>query len=366
MSKLLNPETEPSVSCGFYNSYGDRKYYAEQMSKIFDGIVNDGVFLSIGQCFTVTARSGNIVTVGTGKCWFDHTWTENDAPLPVDCGEAPTYYNRWDAIVIEMDATTAVRDNSIKVIQGTPATVPVRPTLTKSEHVNQYALCYIYRKGDSTSISDSDIYNVIGTEETPYITAVVDPEIDLSVYIKQWQTQLKEFTDEEKADFTEWYDQMKTLMSDAIAETNAWTAKQEITITNWMDEQQANILEWFNGIKNKMAADDVATNLQFQVDDVNTRISKNEAKQMLMCGFVDGTKTFSDDGTVITSVDSSGRTLVKTFTNNFLTCITVLTDITGSEVGRLVKNFSADGSTISSELTLDGSLSGIMVDWGTN
>ena len=38
-----------TVSYGFYNSLnGDRKYNARHMSMIFDGIIRDGVFMSIG------------------------------------------------------------------------------------------------------------------------------------------------------------------------------------------------------------------------------------------------------------------------------------------------------------------------------
>ena len=41
-----------SITSGFYNSYnGDRRYNAEQMSAIFDGIINDGVFSNIADAF---------------------------------------------------------------------------------------------------------------------------------------------------------------------------------------------------------------------------------------------------------------------------------------------------------------------------
>ena len=43
-----------SVTSGFFNSLnGDRRYNAEQMSSIFDGIINDGIFANIGTAFGV-------------------------------------------------------------------------------------------------------------------------------------------------------------------------------------------------------------------------------------------------------------------------------------------------------------------------
>jgi hypothetical protein len=68
----------------------------------------------------------------------------------------------------------------------------------------------------------------------------------------------------------------------------------------------------------------------------------DEIDRILTAGLTDGYKHFSDDSTI----DSQGRTLVKTFSNDFLTCTTVLTDPDGVELGRTVKSFSDNSSTI--------------------
>lgn len=72
----------------------------------------------------------------------------------------------------------------------------------------------------------------------------------------------------------------------------------------------------------------------------------DEIDRILTAGLTDGYKHFSDDGTIISTIDSQGRTLVKTFSNDFLTCTTVLTDPDGNELGRTVKSFSDNSSTI--------------------
>ena len=49
-----------SVTYGFYNSInGDRKYNALEMSSIFDGIIVDGVYMSIGVEREIVRRHGN-------------------------------------------------------------------------------------------------------------------------------------------------------------------------------------------------------------------------------------------------------------------------------------------------------------------
>ena len=53
---------------GFFNSLnGDRKYTAEQLSSIFDGLITDGVFDSIGDILATVPGSGMQVIVKSGK-----------------------------------------------------------------------------------------------------------------------------------------------------------------------------------------------------------------------------------------------------------------------------------------------------------
>ena len=67
-----------AVTSGFYNSInGDRTYNAEQMSAIFDGIINDGVLANIGKVFQVrvSVSERGIVSVGTGSIVLGYTMT---------------------------------------------------------------------------------------------------------------------------------------------------------------------------------------------------------------------------------------------------------------------------------------------------
>lgn len=324
MSRQTNKVSEPSVSCGFYDSLnGDRKYYASQMSRIFDGVINDGIFASIKPCLVVTAGSGNIVNVGAGKAWFDHTFTENDAPLPIDCGDmSKEVLDRIDAIIIETDANENVRDNFIKLKMGTKSSSPVRPTMERTEKKNQYPLCYIYRKAGSVEIRQADITNMVGTDETPFITGLLEV-VSLDQLLGQWQDELDRFVENEKKDL-------------------AVTADE---LDEWMRNQKASILAWYNELVINMS-DNVAINLQFQID-------REEVERILTCGFTDGVKTFSDDGLVITSIDTKGRKLVKTFEKDFSSSTTELTDKEGGYIATMVKTYSSDLKSIETEITVN-------------
>lgn len=332
-----------SVSSGFFNSLnGDRKYNAAQMSAIFDGLIIDGVFASIGTAFAVKAAGGLTVNVGIGKAWFDHTWTVNDSILPMTAPEAEVLLDRIDAVVLEVNGMESVRENTIKFVKGNPSSAPLRPTLTNEGNVHQYPLCYIYRKYGTAVINQADITPMVGTESTPFVTGILQT-ISLDELLGKWQDELDRFTDarsqevddwiaQEESDFTAWFNKMKADLQ-----------QEQTVLDQWIASEQADFLAWYNQMKDQLSGD-VAGNLQLEID-------KEEVKRILLVGFEDGTKAFSDDGTVITSTASDGRILTKTFSDGFLTMTNVLKSAAGAEVARAVKTFDSDGKLISTVVT---------------
>lgn len=108
-----------AITYGFYNSLNkDRVYNAEQMSSIFNGIITDGVFSTIGDALMPIAGTGMQVIVKTGKCWFNSTWTLNDALLPLDIEAADVSLTRIDAIIVEINSSIGTRANTIKMLKG--------------------------------------------------------------------------------------------------------------------------------------------------------------------------------------------------------------------------------------------------------
>ena len=159
-----------SLSYGFFDSYnGDRVYNAEQFSSFLDGIVDDGIYSTIGNRFYVQAAGGMNVTVDSGRAWFDHTWTLNTTKYTLTVSTADTVYARIDAVVIEVNKSD--RKNYIKILKGTPASSPSRPSLAKTTNRSQYALAYISVAKNATSITQSNITNVVETE-TPLVSAL--------------------------------------------------------------------------------------------------------------------------------------------------------------------------------------------------
>lgn len=206
-----------AVTSGFFNSLNhDRRYNAEQMSSLFEGIINDGIFETIGGTFVVSADTGNRIKVATGKAWFNKTWTLNDTILFIEAEESEVVLNRYDAVVIEVDTTETVRNNSIKIIKGSPSSEATKPEMIKSEHLNQYPLAYIFRGANTEEIIDSNIENMVGSDECPFITGLMQT-VSIDTLLGQWKDGLNRFMESQYDEFSEWFNEIKGQLSEDVA-----------------------------------------------------------------------------------------------------------------------------------------------------
>lgn len=208
-----------AVTFGFYNSQnGDRVYNAEQMSSIFSGIIQDGVFENFpasGQHFHVewvSGQEGSKIVVGPGRAWLKDTWTDNDANLVLTLDPA-TQNDRIDAVIIEInktnteDATAGMYDglngaseggngvpgrfNKIMIVKGTPSANPVKPTLRNGNGIYQYYLALVRVSTDSTHRYISSMVGNASQDPnvTPYIIGAVQSVSNADV-ISQWTNAL--------------------------------------------------------------------------------------------------------------------------------------------------------------------------------
>lgn len=147
----------------------------------------------------------------------------------------------------------------------------------------------------------------------------------------------------------------KSASDSAVSEENARTyetnaaesatkAKQEHDdYSQWVTEQEQAFTEWFEDLKSRLSDD--------AIGELTDSVKRESIERILLNGFASGTKDISDDGTVITSTDGEGRTLVKTFTDEFQTLSVVLSDSKTGIIATLVKKFDANGQSVSSEIT---------------
>lgn len=232
-----------SFASGFFNSVDhDRLYDATDISRLFDGLIRDGIFASIGDCLVVKQSNQMNVTVGTGRAWFNHTWSYNDALYPVTIPPSEILMDRIDAIVLEINSVEAVRANSIKLIKGTPSSTPTKPALTNTKEVHQYPLAYVTVGKEVTSIRQADIENCVGTSVCPFVTGILEV-ISIEQLIPQWKDILNRFVEENTANFNTW-------MNGEKQDYQAWLTAAKKEITDWQATSKSDYQKWYDSIKN--------------------------------------------------------------------------------------------------------------------
>ena len=303
-----------SVTYGFYNSKNrDRRYDAIQMSSIFDGIIRDGVLQHFGTAMMVKESEGMMVNVGIGRAWFNHTWTLNDALLPLTLPLSEVILNRIDAVVLEVDARESVRANSIKIVKGTPASSPKNPTLIKTNDRWQYPLAYIRVNAGVTSIRQANITNCVGTSACPFVTAPLE-KMSIDALVAQWGDQWKAFYGAQTADMEAansfwknqwriWFEAQTTEIQEAylnwehqweeffssqtveMQETNAnWKAlwsgwfydyvnANTKEFTDWKNSIDKDFRDWWDSIKDLIDGEDVSA-FANELVILNERINK--------------------------------------------------------------------------------------------
>lgn len=195
-----------AVRSGFFDSVnGDRKYDALDMSSIFDGIIEDGIFSTIENAFKVAPGEGLQVTVDTGKAWFNHTWTVNDALYPLSIEAPDITLDRYDAVVLEINAGSSIRANSLKIVKGTAASEPQKPQLTSTEEIHQYPLAYVKVNHGASSIQAKDIEITVGRGECPFVRGPLEVMSIDEIYAK-WEQE-----------FSDWFDNIQAQLEGDIA-----------------------------------------------------------------------------------------------------------------------------------------------------
>ena len=207
-------------SYGFYNSVnGDRLYNAQQMSELFEGLITDGIYESVGNKLAVQVNNGMTIQINTGRGWFGGHWVKNDSLHLLTLEASDVLLNRYCAVCVRTNKSESVRSSTPYLKYSDFATTPVKPSMERTETVKEYCLAYIYIPAGSSAITAANIEDTRGNNNLcGWVTGVID-QVDTTTLWEQYKAQWQQF------------------MSEADAENDTWQA-----------EQRAAFTEWYNGL----------------------------------------------------------------------------------------------------------------------
>lgn len=281
--------SQESVKFGFFDGQYtsgayDRLYDAGQISELFDGVIMDGVYLNWkdGTMKVTKAAGPRAIWVDPGKIWYKGTWTISSTKILIDIGElydsSRTYAKddfcvyesefykclvdisvaeEWDsdhwekitytsgsetlvdfAIVLEVNKTDEVRENSIRAI--------LKDNIVHTDDIDDYVIAYVsvavnadYEDG---FIYEHNIEYVVGTDESPYFAWILQ---DLSVedVVKKWSDILGRTTIE----FVSWFDVMQRLL-DPDYESDRFSCMYPIALEVYYNAYVDNMLPRVNEV----------------------------------------------------------------------------------------------------------------------
>lgn len=199
-----------AITSGFFNSLnGDRLYNAEQMSEYFKGIISDGVAENIGGALQVLSGSGMTVNVQSGRAFIDCRWLENNAVESITINPSHATLKRYTAVVVRLDYSNRIM--SITTKDGTPATTPTKPSMTRNEQIYEICLAYVLVEAGATSILQSKITDTRANKNLcGWVTGVIE-QVDTTTLFNQWEAaynenigEMESWEDTQKAAFEEW------------------------------------------------------------------------------------------------------------------------------------------------------------------
>lgn len=175
-----------AIKYGFFNSVdGDRKYDADDIGNYFLKLISDGVFATPATAMQVTAVSGMKVQVAAGWGFIKCKYLNNTAAAQFTLANADVVLNRIDRVVMRLD--TANRTMSLAVKQGTAASTPTAPALTRvTGGVWELSLAQIYVGAGVTTITQANITDErADTSLCGYVTGLIE-QIDTTNLFAQF------------------------------------------------------------------------------------------------------------------------------------------------------------------------------------
>lgn len=173
----------------------DRAVGSEVLRNIFLKYWSNGVFgLQSSSCFQVLANANNQMNIKVlpGSCMIQGATAYDTQESILQLEASDTSLSRIDTVVLRLDDNKAVRNIQLKIIKGTPASVPIKPELTRNSSIYEIGLADILVRANVQTIVNADITDTrLDKSRCGFVTAGAD--INPDDFLHQMQSALDEY-----------------------------------------------------------------------------------------------------------------------------------------------------------------------------
>lgn len=179
---------------GPFNSVNhDRRHDADDLAKLISQFFTNGVFNNTLQ---VVSNNNMTITVKIGSAHINGRGYINDEDKILDIAEADNTLSRIDSVVVRFDKNN--RQITSQIIQGSYATNPSQPNITRNENIYDLRIANISIPAGTNRITTDLITDTRFTNDCGNVTQAV-LELDTEGIFKQYE-----------ALFYNWFNQIQT------------------------------------------------------------------------------------------------------------------------------------------------------------
>ena len=194
----------------------DRAISSAPLRKLYKSLFSDGVLPNPSTNLQVAAVTGRVVKVLAGFALCNGCQKLQEVDLEIQLPVSDATYDRIDTIVLRLDDNEAVRACEFFVISGVAASTPRVPELTQSDSIWEIGLANIYRKANSTEVTNANITDTrYDTSRCGIISSI--SRFDTKTLYQQIEADLKEFKEINQADMLKWFETLKSQLSGDVA-----------------------------------------------------------------------------------------------------------------------------------------------------
>ena len=195
----------------------DRAETSDLFRMLFANLVSNGVLATPGDCFQVVAGAGMTVRIRPGFAMIKGAFAYDADEATVTLAAANANLTRLDRVVLRCNYYDRCCEIIVKT--GTPNTIPVAPELLQPVNGDYYelGLALITVAANQSAITQSSITDTRADSSVcGLITQLID-HIDTSEFMQQLTTWQEEYSAEQQAAFTVWFNEMKDQLSEDAA-----------------------------------------------------------------------------------------------------------------------------------------------------
>lgn len=194
----------------------DRAITSAPLRKLYKSLFSDGILPNPSTNLQVAAGNGMTVLVQPGFAMCNGCLKLEEEQRTLAIQASDTTYDRIDTVVLRLNDNDSERICDLYIVQGVPASTPIRPTLTRDASIWELGLADLYIVKNSTEISNQRITDTrYETDRCGIISSI--SEFDTTTLYKQIQADLESFQTEEQFAFLAWFENIKNQLSEDAA-----------------------------------------------------------------------------------------------------------------------------------------------------